>query len=139
MKYLGFLVFIICLNHSFAQESSFGHVNLHFAYDHFSEGNLHSIPNPDYLDFSEGVKLISVSTSDVYFHKTYLVNQKGETISSGYMHSSYFLPNDNLIVISGHTNRIKDSFNPYGANDMTSMIVLATFNNFISRLKLNRR
>ena len=83
-------------------------------------------------------KLISVPTANPYFHKTYLINKNGETISSGFMPSVYFRPNDNLIVISGFPDK-KNSFNPYGAYDMASMVLFSTFNSFISKLKINRR
>ena len=87
---------------------------------------------------ANGNKLISVRTANPYFHKTYLINKNGETISSGFMPSVYFRPNDNLIVISGFNDK-KDSFNPYGAYDMASVVLFSTLNSFISKLKINRR
>ena len=59
--------------------------------------------------------------------------------NSDWIGRSYFLPNDNFIVISGKNTRSKDSFNPYGASDMTSAIIFGTFNNIISKLKIRRR
>jgi len=139
MRFLVLLILVIGLNKTLAQSSTYEFFSTDFIQEQqFSEIPFPS-PNPDFLYISEGTKLITLCTSDIYFHKSYLVNKKGETLSAGYMPSSYFLPNDNPIVISGFANRVKDSFNPYGANDMPSMIVLATFNNFISRIKWNRK
>jgi len=139
MRYLLLLVLVLGLNKLLAQQSTDELFSSDFIEgQHFLEMHSSS-PNPEFLDFNEGAKLITISTGDIYFYKSYLVNKRGETLSAGYMPSSYFLPNDNPIVISGYTNRVKDSFNPYGANDMASMIVLATFNNFISLIKWNRK
>jgi hypothetical protein len=140
MKYIGFLILFFPLNQSsFAQKSTINTFPLSLAYNYNLQEEQFTSPNPDLLNISNGAKLISISTSDIYFHKTYLINKEGESLSSGYMQSPYFLPNDNLIVISGHTNRRKDSFNPYGAYDMVSMVVLGTFNKFLSRIKRNKR
>ena len=84
-------------------------------------------------------KIVSVRTTNEFFNKSYLINKKGEALSNSYMSSSNFMPNDNLIVVSGQNIEQRDSFNPYGAYDMTSMIVLSTFNTFLSRIKINRR
>jgi len=97
------------------------------------------IPNTDFLDFAWEVKIVSVSTFNSNFQRSYMVNKDGKTISSGFMPSGYFSPNDNLIVISGENSKAKDSLNPYGASDMASAIIFATFNNFISKWKNNRR
>ena len=96
-------------------------------------------PTTDFMDFTRDAKLIAVNTYYSNFQRTYMINKDGETISSGFMPSSYFLPNDNFIVISGKNTRSQDSFNPYGASDMTSAIIFGTFNNIISKLKISRR
>ena len=93
----------------------------------------------DFMDYTKGSKILAVNTYDSNFQRTYLINKDGETISSGFMPSSYFMPNDNFIVIAGKYAVNQDSFNPYGANNMASAIILGTFNNFISRLKKNKR
>ena len=96
-------------------------------------------PTKGYLDFTKDLKLISVNTTNPYFQKSYMINKEGETISSGFMPSSYFLPNDNLIVFSGTNTMNSDSFNPYGSSNLGSAILFGTFNSFISRWKKSKR
>lgn len=138
MKYLGALFLIFSLSYAIAQDSFLSESNYLANQDDYTAHYLLK-PNMDFLESAEGAKLISVRTTNVHFHKSYLINKNGETFSSGFMPSAYFSPNDNLIVISGQNTKQKDSFNPYGAYDMTSMIVLSTFNSFISRVKIKRR
>ena len=96
-------------------------------------------PDLSFLKDLKTTKLMSIRTADGYFNKTFLVGDDGPTYSTSYMPSEFFLPNDNLIVVTGQDVKRRDSFNPYGARDMTSAIILSTFNSFITRLKLNRR
>lgn len=96
-------------------------------------------PTKGYLDFTKDLKLISVNTTNPYFQRSYMINKEGETISSGFMPSSYFLPNDNLIVFSGTNTMNSDSFNPYGSSSLGSAILFGTFNSFISRWKKSKR
>lgn len=91
------------------------------------------------VNFPKDVKLMAVASADGYFHRTYVIDQKNESISSGFMPSPYFRPNNNLIVITGKRSTPRDSFNPYGADDLPSFIFFGTVNNFISRIKINRR
>lgn len=91
------------------------------------------------LHFSSEVNLISVSGADSNFLRTFHVSEDGEVISSGFMPSPYFLPNNNLIVITGNHRVVRDSFNPYGARDMGTMLLFGTLNNFISRLRIGGR
>ena len=137
MKYILFLFFIILSCQSFGQVISY-RTSLH---SNTTGTNLSMKFTPNRLPVIpdvKGNKLISVRTTNPYFHRTYLINKNGETISSGFMPSAYFRPNDNLIVISGYSDK-KDSFNPYGAYDMASMVLFSTFNSFISKLKINKR
>lgn len=102
--------------------------------------DLHFVePSEDFLNFPTNVKLMALASSDGYFHKTYAVDPEGEALSSGYMPSPYFKPNNNFIVITGKQQIHRDSFNPYGADDLPSLIFFGTVNNFISRLRINRR
>lgn len=138
MKYLAFSIFLIFSTQLMAQDNLLADKSCYSIYSFGPSAKLMT-PNTDFLNFTKDVKIVSVNTFDSNFQRTYLVNKDGETISSGFMPSSYFLPNHNLIVISGKNIRGKDSFNPYGASDMTSAIIIGTFNNFISKLKINRR
>jgi hypothetical protein len=97
------------------------------------------VPTKGYLDFTKDLKLISVNTANPYFQRSYMINKEGETISSGFMPSSYFLPNDNFIVLSGKNTTNRDSFNPYGSPDLPSAIFFGTLNSFISRWKKSKR
>lgn len=96
-------------------------------------------PELAFLDDLRDSKIISVRTNNEFFNKSYLIGKNGNALSTSFMSSSNFVPNDNLIVVSGQNMRQRDSFNPYGAYDMTSMIVLSTFNTFLSRIRINRR
>ena len=118
----------------FAQVTSTERVNV----QNFMYLSTHQ-PDLAFLQDLPDSKIISVRTTNEFFNKSYLINKKGEALSNSYMSSSNFMPNDNLIVVSGQNIRQRDSFNPYGAYDMTSMIVLSTFNTFLSRIKINRR
>ena len=138
MKYLAFSFFLIFSGQVMAQNDLLVNESFYSLYRIVPSEKLLT-PNTDFMDFTRDVKLIAVNTYDSNFQRTYLINKDGETISSGFMPSSYFLPNDNFIVISGKNTRSKDSFNPYGASDMTSAIIFGTFNNIISKLKIRRR
>ena len=93
----------------------------------------------DMVSLPSDIKLISVASLDGYSHKTFMVDQEGEAISSGYMPSSYFRPNNNFIILTGKPHIRRDSFNPYGADDLPSLIFFGTVNNFLGRIKINRR
>lgn len=95
--------------------------------------------NLGFMDYLKDSKLIKVNTSNPYFQRTYLIDKGGETLSSGYMPSAFFSPNDNLIVITGMNRSSADSFNPYRASDLTSAIFFGTLNNFISKMKIKKR
>lgn len=138
MRYLGLLFFILLFSQLSAQDGFIGINNGLYNASLPTNLSIHK-PNLNFLEFTEGSSLVSVRTSNAYFHKSYLINKKGETLSSGFMPSPYFLANSNKVVINGQNTSQKDSFNPYGAYDMTSMILLTTFNSFISRIKINRR
>lgn len=96
-------------------------------------------PDMSFLKYFEGVKLISVNTFDSNFQRTYLISQEGDVISSGLMPSVYFQANNNFIVLNANRSSFHDSYNPYGAKDVTSMILLGTFNSVLSRFKLKRK
>ncbi len=91
------------------------------------------------LNIPSKVNLLAVAASDGFFHRTYALDTEGETISSGFMPSPYYMPNNNLLIITGKQYRRRDSLNPYGADDLAEWIFLGTVNNFISRLRLGRR
>jgi hypothetical protein len=81
----------------------------------------------------------SVKTPNKYFHKTFLLNSEGSSISSSYMPSAYYRPNNNMVIITGLSQKPRDSFNPYGATDLTSVVFLSTVNSFISKIRISKR
>ncbi len=89
-------------------------------------------PNLDFFGMNSHLKLIAVNTSNPYFQRTYMVDSHGQTVSSGFMPSAYFLPNNNFIVINGSINQGQDSYNPYGSTDFSSMIFLGAINSIIT-------
>lgn len=91
------------------------------------------------LKWPQNGKLYSVALSDGYFHRTYVVDKNGETISSGFMPSMYFRANSNPIVFAGQKYMKRDSFNPYGAGDLAEMLFFGTVNNFITKLRFKKR
>lgn len=138
MKFLFSIFFCLLVNQSFAQNSlmqNLPHTNSGSSFN----SQVYESPYLSFLNNNKGVKLVSVNTSNIYFQKSYLIDKNGNTLSTGFMSTSYFLPNDNLLVISGQNNQNRNSFNPYGASDISSLIISSTFNAFISRLKNKRR
>ena len=134
MRYYSVIFFLLFVHYSFAQED----VSRSLSPQNYLYLSAHQ-PDLTFLDDLRDSKIVSVRTNNKFFNKSYLINKNGEALSSSYMSSSNFLANDNLIVVSGQNSRQRDSFNPYGANDMTSMIVLSTFNTFLSKIKIKRR
>ena len=128
------LIFLLIANCAFSQEN----VSKSISIQNYMYLSTHQ-PDLDFLRDLRDAKIVSVSSNNQFFHKSYLVSKDGKALSSGFMSSSNFIPNDNLIVVSGQNTMQRDSFNPYGAYDMTSMIVLSTFNTFLSRIKIKRR
>ncbi len=107
--------------------------------DQFLLSDAQQLPAQLNFHFSPEVKLISVAGADGSFLRSFHVSEHGEVISSGFMPNSYFLPNNNLFVIMGDHRVVRDSFNPYGARDMGTMLLFGTLNNFISRLRIGGR
>ena len=91
------------------------------------------------LNLPTNLKLYSVATVSGVFHKTYLVNSEGETVSDGFMPSSYFRSNDNLFVLARQPNYLNDSLNPYGAIDIPTMLFLAALNKYVGKLRIKRK
>ena len=139
MKYLAFSFLFLLAGKAIAQDSLIKTEFTSYSIHGFAATDDFMNSKEDFMDYTKGTKLIAVNSYDSNFKRTYLIDKNGETISSGYMPSAYYLPNDNFIVISGKNTMNQDSFNPYGANNMASAILLGTFNNFISRLKKNKR
>jgi hypothetical protein len=140
MKYFTLLSFFVLVDLTAkAQESIFVNNSMNFSIRRFAPTDEFLEANMAFLDHLKDSKLVVVNTSDSYFQHTYLVSKEGETISSGFMTSSYFTPNDNFIVISGNQLQNRDSFNPYEATNLKSALILGTINNFIHKLKINKR
>lgn len=139
MKYTSFLLLLFIYGQVSAQDSLLTNKSENYSIRLYVPNCEILTANMGFLDYLKDSKLLKVNTYDPLFQRTYMIDKHGETISSGYMPSAYFSPNDNLIVISGkHTNQ-RDSFNPYGAGDLTSAFIFGTVNNFISKLKIRRR
>ena len=132
------LIFLFVISFGFAQgqgkNTSIAFVGL----NHYSDAGL-NIPDPKYFDFGQDLELISVKTQSVYFSRSYLINKEGESVSTGFMPSMYFRPNDNRIVVTGQKMESNDSLNPYGAKDISSAILYSTVNSFISKIRFNKR
>jgi hypothetical protein len=140
MKYFTFLFLLVLIGQTAkAQESIYVNISMDFSIKRFAPTDEFLMANMGFMSHLKDSKLIVVNTSDPYFQRTYLVDKDGETISSGFMSSTYFSPNDNSIVISGGLSHNRDSFNPYGASDLKSALILGTVNNFIQKLKINKR
>ena len=138
MKFLFLIFFCLVVNQSFAQNSTMRDLPRTNSGSSFNS-KVYESPYLSFLNNNQGAKLVSVNTSNIYFQKSYLIDNNGNTLSTGFMPTSYFSPNDNFLVISGFNNQNRDSFNPYGASDISSLIISSTFNAFISRLKIKRR
>ena len=67
-------------------------------------------PDLTFLDDLRDSKIISVRTTNEFFNKSYLISKNGDALSTCYLSSSNFVPNDNLIVVSGQNIRQRDSF-----------------------------
>lgn len=139
MKYLTFFFLLVLFSQALAQDNLLITESDNSSFNLFAPSNQLLTPDIDFLNFTKGSKLLAVNTYDSNFQRTYLINKDGETISSGYMPSTYFLPNDNFLVISSKNINNKSSFNPYGAGDFASAIIIGVFNNFISKLKKKKR
>lgn len=92
-----------------------------------------------FLHSENELTFTSVKTTNKYFHKTFLLNSEGNSISSSYMPSAYYRPNNNMVIITGLSQKTRDSFNPYGATDLTSVVFLSTVNSFISKIRISKR
>ena len=69
-----------------------------------------------------------------HFNKTYILNDKGESIMSTYTHYLNFVPNQNPVVVVGSTNDFfnrVDSYNPYGAQNLQQALFLGTVNSIM--------
>ena len=139
MKYLVFSFMFILFGQVAAQDNLLSTNAVHYTINSVAYSYDLPILTKDYLDFTKDLKLISLNTSNPYLQRSYMINKEGETVSSGFMPTSYFLPNDNLIVLSGKNTMNRDSFNPYGSPDLPSAIIFGTLNSFISKWKKIKR
>lgn len=137
MKYLLVCVFLLLVTSSFAQDEQ--ERSLIQITSPAINNDIDIAENLAIPEITDGTKLYSFSTGGGYFYRSYLVDKESKSVSDGFMPQSYFMPNDNFLVITAQGNMIKDSFNPYGAYDMPSMLILGTMNNFISKFSRNRR
>ena len=137
MKYFLVCVFVILLNPLYAQESkkrSLIQITSPTIYN-----DIDISENLNIKEITSGTKVLAVNTGGGYFYRSYLINKEGESISNGFMPQAYFMPNDNFLVITAQGHMAKDAFNPYGAYDMPSMLILGTMNNFISKFSRIKR
>lgn len=139
MKNTCFLLLLLIGSSAMAQEQLSGIQTQSIMFVTEMQATPKLAPNADFLNIPNDLKLIALSSQDGLFHKTYLINSDGETVSSGFMPSPYFMPNNNLIVVNGKPCIRRDSFNPYGAEDLTTLLLFGTVNNFISKLRIGRR
>jgi len=139
MKYVFLSFLLFCAIDLAAQDDGASIFSINDPIPTLFYSNDHVMPNMDFLELERDLKLIAVNTSNPYFQRSYMIDKNGETISSGFMPSAYFLPNDNFIVISGANNWNQDSYNPYGSTDLSSMILFGTVNTVLSKFKFKRR
>lgn len=138
MKYFSILFIVFFSLHAYSQRLS---INVKTAIFKGNQIDLKSnsvTPNPDFLALPKSSRLVAVNTANPYFQKTYMIDKEGRTISSGFMPSAYFKPNDNFIIINGRS-RGNDSYNPYGAYNLSSMLLFGTINTFIPKFKIKLR
>jgi hypothetical protein len=139
MKFLWLSLFLL-LNYGVSAQERLAKVHpTSSIYLNSVEFNNDVLPDKKFINIQQDLKLLAVNNPDGAFQRTYMVDGEGETFSAGFMPAAYFMPNNNLIVVSGKRYLKKDSFNPYGASDMTSMLVLTTINSFITKLKIKGR
>lgn len=139
MKFLWLSLFLL-LNYGVSAQERLAKVHPTASfYLNSVEFNNDVLPDKKFINIQQDLKLLAVNNPDGAFQRTYMVDGEGETFSAGFMPAAYFMPNNNLIVVSGKRYLKKDSFNPYGASDMTSMLVLTTINSFITKLKIKGR
>jgi len=138
MRNFSILILVFISIQVFSQERPSNVKTTFFIGNQISLASQSITPNTDYLTLPKGSRLIAVNTTNPYFQKSYMIDKEGKTISSGFMPSAYFMPNDNFIVINGRS-RGADSFNPYGAYDLSSMLLFGTINTFIPKFKIKLR
>ena len=138
MKYFSILFIVFFSLHAYSQGLTTNVKTTIFKGNQINLTNYSVSPNPDFLTLPKSSRLVAVNTANPYFQKTYMIDKEGKTISSGFMPSTYFMPNDNFIVINGRS-RGNDSFNPYGAYDLSSMLLFGTINTFIPKFKIKLR
>ncbi len=90
-------------------------------------------------DGNMGKKLFTVHDTGGSFNKIYLLNDKGEVISTDFVPAHFFSPNDNFLVVGGSSLLLPDSFNPYGAIDIGQALFVGAINRFISEIKNNKQ
>ena len=90
-------------------------------------------------DSNLGKKTFTVASSGQAFSKIYLLNAKGEVLSSDFIPSNFFSPNDNFLVVTGGSQLLRDSFNPYGAIDIGQALFVGAINRFISEIKNSKQ
>ncbi len=91
------------------------------------------------LNLPEKVNIIYLNSPDGYFQRSWMLDGKSEVVSTGFMPAVFFIPNRNFLVVSGKNIKGRDSFNPYGADDMPTALFFGAFNNFLSRFRWNKR
>ena len=90
------------------------------------------------LSYLEDVTLVYFN-SDPHWQKVYLMSAEGEVLDAGFALGEYYRPNFNPVSIMGNGTTMRDSLNPYGANNGFDAIFLGTINTFINYLQKNKR
>jgi hypothetical protein len=83
--------------------------------------------------------LITVASIDGQFGRTYLINEHGETISSGHSTAVPYTTGQGLVLVGSQDYTRRDSFNPYGATDMGQALFIGAINSFFGRFKRKNR
>lgn len=81
----------------------------------------------------------AVGAGDQFFHRVFLVDSQGRTVSHGFAPSAMFYSNHNPVVFSGLNEHFRDSFNPYGSVNIQQALVTGTLNAIFTGLRKSRQ
>jgi hypothetical protein len=81
----------------------------------------------------------AVGAGDQFFHKVFLVDSQGRTVSDGFAPSAMFYSSHNIVVFSGLNEHFRDSFNPYGSVNIQQALLTGTLNAIFTGLRKSRQ
>ena len=81
----------------------------------------------------------AVGAGDQFFHRAFLVDSQGRTVSHGFAPSAMFYSNHNPVVFSGLNEHFRDSFNPYGSVNIQQALLTGTLNAIFTGWRRSRQ